>query len=125
MNNMEKEAYKIIENVVNCLAEKNYEILSSLITIDESWADEGADNAAECFAEWLEGQLEMWTEDYEKEIIIDSYDENQVNSRPFSNGKAFYEYNPTSNGESLDFWFEIQFNEDEEGNLSAVFNVNI
>ncbi len=121
MNNMEKEAYEIIKNVVNCLAEKNYEILNSLITIDESWSDEGADNAAE----WLEGQLEIWEEDYEKEIIIDSYDKKQVKSRPFSNGNAFYEYNPTSNGETLDFWFEINFNEDEEGNLSAIFNVNI
>ncbi|MBR2403387.1 MAG: hypothetical protein IKB01_11605 [Lachnospiraceae bacterium] len=125
MNNMEKEAYIIIENVVNCLAEKNYEILGSLIEIDESWSDEGADNAAECFAEWLEGQLEMWIEDYEKEIIIDFYDEKQVDPYAFSNGKAYYEYRPTSNGEPLDFWFEIEFSEDEEGNLSAVFNVNI
>ena len=33
-------------------------------------------------------------------------------------------YNP-NNEEPLDFWFEIKFSEDEEGNLSAVFNVNI
>ena len=107
------------------VTEKNYEILGSLITIDKSWSDDCADNAAECFAEWLEGQLEMWTEDYEKEFIIDSYDEKQVDSNAFGNGRAFYVYNPTSNGEALDFWFEIQFNEDEKGNLSAVFYVNI
>lgn len=121
----EKKAYEIIENVVNCLAEKRYEVLDSLITIDESWCDENADNAAECFVEWLVGQLEMWTEDYDKEMIIDAYNEKQVVSDAFNNGTAFYEYNPTSNGEPLDFWFEIKFTENDEGNLSAVFNVNI
>lgn len=67
----------------------------------------------------------MWSDDYGKEIIIDAYDATQVVEYYFNNGIAKFKYNPTSNGETMDFWFEIRFEAEGDVIKTAVFNVNV
>ena len=67
------KAYEIIESTINCLSKKAYDQLGDIVSVDDSWAD-GELNAIQGFTEWLDGQLQMWSDDYGKEIIIDAYD---------------------------------------------------
>lgn len=121
---LKAKAYEIIENTINCLSEKEYDQLVDIISVDDSWADEGL-NAIQGFTEWLDGQLQMWSDDYGKEVIIDAYDADRVVEDSFNNGIAIFEYNPTSNGETMDFWFEIRFEAEGDVIKTALFNVNM
>lgn len=121
---LKDKAYEIIESTINCLSEKAYDQLGDIVSVDDSWAD-GELNAIQGFTEWLDGQLQMWSDDYGKEIIIDAYDATQVVEDSFNNGIAIFEYNPTSNGETMDFWFEIRFEAEGDVIKTAVFNVNM
>lgn len=121
---LKSKAFAIIEKTVNCLASKEYEKLSDIISVDDSWIG-GESSAIQGFTEWLEEQLRMWSEDYGKEVVIDSFDSSQVVEDAFKNGRAFFEYNPTNNGEAMDFWFEINFEADGDEITTALFNVNV
>ena len=121
---LKDKAYEIIESTINCLSEKAYDQLGDIVSVDDSWAD-GELNSIQGFIEWLDGQLQMWSDDYGKEIIIDSYEATQVVEDSFNNGIAIFEYNPTSNGETMDFWFEIRFEAEGDVIKYAVFNVNM
>ncbi len=72
----------------------------------------------------------MWEEDEDKKFVVDHFKiscicmEDINESRLKTNNKDMVSYFPTSFGEQLDFWFEIEFFL-ESGQITAVFDVNI
>ena len=85
-------------------------------------------NACLGFGKWLVEQLAMWEEDEGKKFVVDHFErscmENIHEERLETDKRDIVSYNPTSFGEQLDFWFEIEFFI-ENGQIKAVFDVNI
>lgn len=120
------EATENVKQVINYISAHEYDKLLSVTTLHSSWCDgESQEEGLAAFVEWLEGQLEMWAEDYEKEFVIDAFEEEQLDIMHFEGNRGFANYEPQSFGEPLDFWFEIEFAIDEQDKITSEINVNI
>ncbi len=89
------------------------------------------ENACLGFGKWLVEQLALWEEDEGKKFIVDHFQkfcmtdiDDADEARLETNNWDMVCYNPTSFGEQLDFWLEIEF-VIENGQLKAVFDINI
>ena len=68
----------------------------------------------------------MWEEDYDEKYVVDHFDESCLDEIELENDNtSFVTYRPTNAGEELDFWFEIEFKVEEDGRITAIFDVNI
>ena len=127
---------ELIKAMVDTIADKEYEKLVLSIPPKLSWAsfidaEQTTENACLGFGKWLVGQLAMWEEDEDKKFAVDRFRKNCMkeigdkDETKLENGNKFtVRYRPTSFGEELDFWFEIEFFT-EDGQIKAVFDVNI
>lgn len=124
-NALVRTAKEITENVVNLLANKKYSDLSKIIELDSQWLaeDKTQEEASLLLGEWLNGQLAMWSEDAEEEIVIDPFDEKAIDVETEPD-RVFITYNPTSNGDDLDFWFNLDF-VNKKGQLKGTLNIDI
>ena len=125
---MDQETYKekvisMIKQLINCISKGEFYKIPSHVDIHKSWysGDMTRDEAIGEFEEWLEGQLKLWHEEYGKDYVVDSFDEASLNCDDLD----IIEYNPTSNGEKLDFWFEIFVRQNADGEPTIIFNVNV
>ena len=125
------KAQDLVKRMVDTLANKEYTKLISSIPPKLSWAMEAErtpENACAGVGKWLDGQLAIWQEEYNKEIAVDRFDRSCMEeideSALKADGRAIVCYNPTSFGEPLDFWFEIEFFL-KNGQVTAVFDINI
>lgn len=128
---MTEQQFKIkatqnVKQIINYISNKEYSDLLTVTTIHSSWYDEGETptDGIKSFKEWLEEQLEMWSEDEGIEFVIDDFDEEQLDIMHFEGSRGFATYTPQSNGEEIDFWLEIDFSIDENDNITSVFNIN-
>jgi len=124
---------ELVKLMVDAIADKDYTKLVSSIPPKLSWAsfidaEPTSENACLGFGKWLAEQLAMWEEDYDKDFVVDHFNKSCMEdideSRLETNNRTMVTYSPTSFGESLDFWFEIEFFI-ENGQVTAVFDVNI
>ncbi len=123
----EEKAMVMIKTMVDTIANKEYDMLIFSIPPDISWADgeNTIENACVGFGEWLDDQLAMWEEYYEKVFIVDAFNETSLDEISLNqDNTSFVCYQPTSNGEELDLWFEIKF-EVNGDDIIARFDVNI
>ena len=130
------KAQELIKLMVDTIADKEYAKLVSSIPPKLSWAsfidaEPTSENACLGFGKWLVEQLAMWEEDEDKKFVVDHFkkscmddmdDTNEARLETYSRDMVCYK--PTSFGEQLDFWFEIEFFI-ENGQIKAVFDVNI
>ncbi len=135
---MEKTEFKskieeLIKSMVDTIADKEYAKLVSSIPPKLSWAsyidaEQTVENACLGFGKWLVEQLAMWEEYEGKKFTVDHFEkscmEDIYEERLEIDKRDIVSYNPTSFGEQLDFWFEIEFFI-ENGQIKAVFDVNI
>ena len=136
MNDMTQQEFnakatELIKEMVNTIADKDFSRLAASIPPKLSWAhqidaEETAENACIGFGKWLEEQLALWEEDYEKKFVVDPFDSGRLDNidELDEEGQSFNTYSPTSFGEQLDFWFEIEFQVENE-QIIAVFDINI
>ena len=124
------KATELIKLMVDTIADKDYTKLISSIPPKPSWAsfndaEPTPENDCLGFGEWLDGQLAMWEEYEDKKFVVDHFDESCLDEIELeSDNTSFVTYNPTSFGERLDLWFEIDF--EVKGELiTAIFDVNI
>ena len=129
----ESKAEVLIKLMVDTIADKEYAKLASSIPPKLSWAsyidaEQTLENACLGFGKWLVEQLAMWEEDEGKKFVVDHFEkscmENIHEERFETDKRVIVSYSPTSFGEQLDFWFEIEFFI-ENGQIKAVFDVNI
>ena len=132
----EAKAQELIQLMVDTIADKEYAKLVSNIPPKLSWssfidAEPTSENACMGFGKWLVEQLAMWEEDEDKKFAVDHFKKSCMDAvgdadeaRLEANNRAMVCYRPTSFGEPLDFWFEIEFFI-ENGQVKAVFDVNI
>lgn len=121
------KATELVKSIVNNIADKKYDELAAVAQIHSSWVESGQtqDQAFLEFGKWLDEQLAMWAEDEEKEFVVDRFDEACLDDIELEeDNTSFTTYNPTNSGEELDFWFEIDFKVEENGQITATFNVN-
>lgn len=124
------KATELIKLMVDTIADKEYIKLTSIISPKPSWAsyndaEATPENICLGFGQWLDEQLVMWEEDYDKKFVVDHFDQSCLDSIELRNDKtSFVTYRPTSLGEELDFWFEIDFKVKNE-QIIAMFDVNI
>ena len=130
------KAQELIKLMVDTIADKEYAKLASNIPPKPSWAsyihaEPTLENACLGFGKWLVEQLTMWEEDEDKKFVVDHFQKSCMENiddaheaRLETNNRDMVSYNPTSFGEQLDFWFEIEFFI-ENGQLKAVFDINI
>lgn len=121
------KATELVKVIVNNIADKKYDELAAVAQIHSSWVESGQtqEQAFLEFGKWLDEQLAMWAEDEEKEFVIDHFDEACLGDIELEeDNTSFTTYNPTNSGEELDFWFEIDFKVEENGPITATFNVN-
>ncbi len=130
------KAQELIQLMVDTIADKEYVKLVSSIPPRRSWAsfidaEPTSENACLGFGKWLVEQLAMWEEYEDKKFVVDHFrescmedigDEDEARLETYHRDMVCY--NPTSFGERLDFWFEIEFFM-EDGQIKAVFDVNI
>jgi len=127
----QEKARELVRDMVNTIAKKKYKELLSSIPPKPSWAafidaEPTPENACLGFGKWLDEQLAMWSEDEGKPFVVDPFDEDRFEKpRPMGEGMASADYQPASHGEELDFWFEIDFQLKKDGQVTAVFDVNI
>ena len=128
---LKSKAQELIKLMVDTIADKEYAKLIFSIPPKLSWAMDAEptpEHAYLGFGKWLDEQLAMWEEDYDKEFVVDHFNRccmegiDELNLE--TNNRVIVSYNPTSLGEPLDFWFEIEFFV-ENGQIAAVFDVNI
>lgn len=119
----------LIKLMVDTIADKEYTKLASAIPVKPSWAsyidaEPTPENDSLGFGQWLDEQLAMWEEDYDKKFVVDHFNESCLSDIKLRNDNtSFVTYRPTSLGEKLDFWFEIDFKVENE-QIIAVFDVN-
>lgn len=121
------KATELVKVIVNNIADKKYDELAAVAQIHSSWVESGQtqEQAFLEFGKWLDEQLAMWAEEEEKEFVIDRFDEACLGDIELEeDNTSFTTYNPTNSGEELDFWFEIDFKVEENGPITATFNVN-
>ena len=130
------KAQELIELMVDTIADKEYANLVSGIPPKLSWAsyikaEPSPENACLGFGKWLAEQLALWEEYEGKKFVVDHFQKSCMDeidetdeTRLETNNRDILCYNPTSFGEGLDFWFEIEFFT-EDGQIKAVFDVNI
>lgn len=133
MANLEFQTEELIQLMVDTIADKEYAKLVSSIPPKLSWAsfidaEPTAENACLGFGQWLDEQLAMWEEDEDKKFVVDPFKKSCMEdiheARLEKERRDMVCYNPTSFGEPLDFWFEIELFM-EDGRLKAEFDVNI
>ena len=133
MANLGFQTEELIQLMVDTIANKEYAKLVSSIPPKLSWAsfidaEPTAENACLGFGQWLDEQLAMWEEDEDKKFVVDPFKKSCMEdiheTRLEKERRDMVCYNPTSFGEPLDFWFEIEFFI-EDGRLKAEFDVNI
>lgn len=131
------KAEELIKLMVDTIADKEYAKLVSSIPPKLSWAsyidaEQTLENACLGFGKWLVEQLAMWEEDEGKKFVVDHFEKScmeDIGEEELEEEFEIYKscemyYKPTSFGEQLDFWFEIEFFI-ENGQIKAVFDVNI
>ena len=121
------KATELVKVIVNNIADKKYDELAAVAQIHSSWVESGQtqEQAFLEFGKWLDEQLAMWAEDEEREFVVDRFDEACLGDIDLEeDNTSFTTYNPTNSGEELDFWFEIDFKVEENGPITATFNVN-
>lgn len=124
---LETAAKERIKSVVDCISQEEFDKLSSVTLIEDSWCGDGGtqEDGIKEFAEWLKEQFELWEEDFDKKFVVDPFDEARLDLGDFVNDRYFAVYNPTSHGEETDFWFEIKLWLNEKDELISKFNVNV
>lgn len=125
---MDQETYKAkvistVKQLIDCISAGEFDKIPSNVDIHKSWysGDMTRDEAIGEFKEWLEGTLKLWSEDGGKEYVIDAFDEASLDCDDLE----VVLYDPKSNGEKLDFWFEIFVYQNEDGEPVIIFNVNM
>ena len=130
------KAQELIKLMVDTIADKEYTKLVSSIPPKSSWAsfidtEQTSENACLGFGKWLVEQLAMWEEYEDKKFVVDHFQKSCMEdidamdeARLEIDNRDIVCYRPTSFGEELDFWFEIEFYI-ENGQIKAVFDVNI
>lgn len=124
------EATELIKLMVDTIAAKEYTKLISSIPPKPSWAsfhdaEPTPENDCLGFGKWLDEQLAMWEEDEDKKFVVDRFNESCLEKIKLENDNtSFVTYRPTSFGEELEFWFEIDFEVKGE-QITAIFDVNI
>ena len=130
------KAQELIKLMVDTIADKEYTKLVSSIPPKSSWAsfidtEQTSENACLGFGKWLIEQLAMWEEYEDKKFAVDHFQKSCMEdidamdeARLEIDNRDIVCYRPTSFGEELDFWFEIEFFT-EDGQIKAVFDVNI
>lgn len=124
------KATEMIKRMVDTVADKKYTELAAILPPNPSWAsfckaEPTSENACLGFGEWLDGQLAMWEEEEDKKFVVDPFDASCLGEMELEeDNTSFVTYCPTSMGEELDFWFEIQFEVKDE-TVTAFFDVNI
>jgi len=125
---MDQETYKekiisTVKELINCISAGEFEKIPSNVDIHKSWysGDMTRDEAINEFKEWLEGTLDLWREENGKDYVIDAFNEASMDCDDLE----FIEYVPRSNGEKLDFWFEIFVYQNEGREPRIIFNVNV
>ncbi len=124
------KATELIKLMIDTIADKEYTKLVSIIPPKSSWAsfhdaEPTPENVCLGFGEWLDGQLAMWEEDEDKKFVVDHFNESCIGKIELENDNtSFVTYSPTSLGEELDLWFEIDF-EIKGDQITAIFDVNI
>lgn len=118
-----KKVKETVKQLIDCICAGDYGNIPDNVDIHESWYSGGM-SREEAFAEfkdWFDGQLELWSEEYGTEFVLDPFSEDSLDCDDLD----LIEYNPTSKGERLDLWFEIDVRNREEDEPLIVFNVNV
>ena len=124
------KAAELIKLMIDTIAEKDYIKLVSVIPPKSSWAsfndaETTTENACLGFGKWLDEQLAIWEEYEDKKFVVDDFNEDCLDEIELENDNtAFVTYRPTSFGEELDCWFEIEFEVKGE-EITSMFDVNI
>ena len=133
---LKTKAEELVKLMIDTIADKDYTKLVSSIPPKLSWAtfidaEPTLENACLGFGKWLVEQLAMWEEDYDKKFVVDHFNKSCMEkvdesdeARLKTGNRTIITYSPASFGESLDFWFEIEFFM-ENGQIAAVFDVNV
>ena len=128
-----KKGQELIQLMVDTIADKAYANLVFSIPPKLSWAsyineEPTAENACLGFGKWLAEQLALWEQDEDKKFVVDHFKKScmeDINEERLEMDKReMVSYHPTSFGEPLDFWFEIEFFMGN-GQIRAVFDVNL
>lgn len=125
------KATEMIKDMVNTIADKDFPRLDASIPPKTTWAkyidaEETVENACIGFGKWLGEQLAMWEEDNGQKYVVDHFTLECLDEieEPCNGEVSINTYNPTSFGEQLDFWFEIEFYVTNE-QITVVFDINI
>lgn len=118
---------KNVKQIIDFIANHEYSKLHIITKINSSWfGDKKTQNEGiEIFAEWLEEQLKIWSEDEEKEFVIEPYNEKYFTIQHFEDNQVYIVFEPHSHNEKLEFWFEFHFLINENDNIISKFNINI
>lgn len=120
------KATKLVKQIVDAIADKEYAKMASFAQIDSSWVEpeQTQEEAFLAFGEWLDEQLDMWEEDEQRKFVVDHFSESCLEDIKLENNRSFVTYNPTNSGEELDFWFEIIFEIENDEQIIATFRIN-
>ena len=113
--------------MVYTIADKNFTKLTSNIPPKPSWtsfidAQVTPENGCLGFGQQLNKQFAVWEDACDKKFVIDHFNASCLDKKELREGDIVT-YHPTSFGEKLDFWFEIDFKVENE-QLTAVFDIN-
>lgn len=123
-----EEAIENVRQIVNYIADHEYEKLQTVTIIDLSVHSffKTQSEAIEEITAWLEEQLKIWSEYENKEFVVDHFDEKYFyfKIRQFDDNHAFGYFISHSHDGELDFVFEFVFVMDDD-HITSKFSINI
>lgn len=124
---LEQEVKKRIASFINALARKEVDQLAQLVSIAPVYLDEGETVTQHLLdmSNWIEEQLALWAEDEGHPFVIDAYHEDQLDWDFHSLEDNAITYRPTSFGEELDFWFDIELALTDDGQPLVYVMLNL
>lgn len=124
---LEQEVKKRIASFINALARKDGDQLVQAVSIAPAWLKSGETPAHYLLdmSNWIEEQLALWAEDEGHPFVIDAYHEDQLDWDFQSLEDNAITYRPTSFGEELDFWFDIELALTDDGQPLVYVMLNV
>lgn len=125
---------EIVSNVVNSIANNEYERLKTLISLDSSWYDESGDItvAIKDFKNAIESNYSGWAEEAGTSFKINIFTEQntdddfkEIAEELLENGNSMMTYYlKTVDNDPDYFWLEINFSLASDDEITTIINLN-
>ena len=124
----------VVKEIINAIANNQYEKLETITKLDDSWYDETKDTviAIQTFKNVIETNYNGWAEDEGKPFVINTFtsknlldDLQEIAKELLENGSSFLSYELKTIDDDPDcFFLEFDLKLDSKNQITTIINLN-